>query len=75
MMGTVSAAGWLAHGAFWALLLVGWQDLWPRKTAWFVASWLAGYAVLPLVGGELFFMPFVAMLDIALLFLVFYRDA
>lgn len=75
MMGSVSAAGWLAHGVFWALLIVGWQDLWPRKTALFVAIWLAGYAGLPFVHGELFFMPLVAILDIALVFLVFYGDA
>ena len=81
MIGPV--AGFIAHGAFWILLLIGWLQFWPKKTALFVLLWLAGYFGLPVVeygyagvrlNGGAFFMPFVAALDIVLVFLVFKRN-
>jgi hypothetical protein len=72
--GSVGAAGWIAHVAFWVLLAAGWQDLWPRRTIAFIGIWSAGYLLLPRIGGELFFMPLVAVLDLVLVMMVLYGD-
>ena len=81
MIGPV--AGLIAHGAFWILLVIGWQALWPKKTVLFLLLWLAGYFGFPMVTygyagvsltGGAFFMPYVAALDVVLVLLVFKRD-
>jgi hypothetical protein len=72
-MGSEGLAAWLAHGAFWALLAIGWfsGELGARGTAVFLLLWLAGFFGLPyLAYGEALFAPFVALVDIALVFTV-----
>lgn len=76
-MGSVSVAAWIAHVTFWVLLLYGWarQELELRGIVVFLFLWIAGLYGLPHSPfGAALFSSFVAMLDIALVFLVFKRD-
>jgi hypothetical protein len=76
-MGSAGLAAWVAHGAFWALLGIGWcwDELGGRGAAGFLALWLAGFFGLPYLShGEAFVAPFVAIVDIALVFAVFKGD-
>jgi hypothetical protein len=82
-MGSAGVAAWMAQVVFGALLLLGllWGDLGVKRAAWFVALWIAGYFALPLlpfagVGGlaGALFSPYVALLDIALVFVVLKGD-
>ena len=71
-------ASWIAHIAFWILLPSGWflEELGPRSLVVFVALWLAGWFGLPLLhaqGGAMFFS-YVALLDVALVFMIFKGD-
>jgi hypothetical protein len=67
-MGSVTIAGWIAHGAFCVLLLRVWIELRPRTALIFVGLWLAGYFGFPFIlYGEPFFMPYVAVLDVVML--------
>jgi hypothetical protein len=74
-MGSPYIAGLIAHAAFWALLAVGWTELGPRRAAVFVALWIAGRVASPYVASGLLFTPYVAVLDIALVFIVYYGEA
>ena len=51
MLGSSGIAAWVAHVAFWALLLigVGSGEVGKKGGALFIALWLAGYFVLPFV--------------------------
>ncbi len=63
--------------AFWALLGIGWfsNELGLRGTAVFLLLWLAGFFGLPFLPyGSALFAPYVAVLDIALVFAVFKGD-
>ncbi len=76
-MGSAMVAGWIAHIAFWTVLIIGaWsEDLGPKTLGVFVVLWLAGMFGLPHVSfGAGLSTPFVAVLDIALVFLVFKGD-
>ena len=76
-MGTPVIAGWIAHVAFWTLLIVGaWsEDLGPRTIGVFLVLWLFGMFGLPQVSfGAGLSTPLVAVLDVALVFLVFKGD-
>jgi hypothetical protein len=76
-MGSAGLAAWVAHGAFWALLGLGWlfDELGVAGIAVFVALWIIGYFGLPyLPNGAALFAPFVAVLDIALVFAIFKGD-
>jgi hypothetical protein len=76
-MGSSVLAAWFAHGAFWALLACGWWlgELRLRATTVFLTLWLLGYIGLPhMPYGAALRAPFVAMLDIALVFAVFHED-
>jgi len=70
-------AALVAHVGFWLLLAYGWfwDEIGPRGIAVFVMLWLAGMFGLRVVpyGGGLF-PSFVAVLDIALVFLIFKGD-
>ncbi len=69
MIGSLAIAGWIAHGAFLVLLLRVWVELRPRAAIVFVLFWLLGYLGFPyILYGEPFFMPYVAILDIIMLF-------
>jgi hypothetical protein len=70
-------AALLAHTAFWVLLAYGWfgEDLGPRGVAIFLGLWTAGLFGLQLIpNGDGMFFSYVALLDIALVFLVFKGD-
>jgi hypothetical protein len=70
-------AALVAHGAFWALLAIGWfsDELGARGTAVFLVLWLSGFFGLPFLPyGAALFAPFVAVLDIALVFAIFKGD-
>jgi hypothetical protein len=68
---------WIAHVTFWLLLVYGraWDEIGPRGLTLFVAFWLAGYVGLQFVpGGADLFFPYVAVLDVILVFVVFKGD-
>jgi hypothetical protein len=76
-MGSAGLATWVAHAAFWALLAIGWfsDELGVRGVAVFVLLWLAGFFGLPyLPEGGLLVAPYVAVVDIALVFAIFKGD-
>jgi hypothetical protein len=75
----VTAMNWMAPvalGGFWVLLGAGWLlgELHVRRTAVFLSLWLAGYAASRAMLPEALFTPYVAMLDIALVLLIFKGD-
>jgi hypothetical protein len=77
MLGSSGIAAWIAHVAFWALLLigVGSGEVGKKGGALFIALWLAGYLVLPLVpSGGILLTPYLAVLDIVMVFIVFKGD-
>ena len=65
----------IVHGLFWALLLIGFNDIGRRACTIYLGLWLVGY-----VGSSWFsagvyaFMAYVAILDIALVLHVFQGD-
>jgi hypothetical protein len=77
-MGSQAVAAWIAHAAFCVLLVLGIAvgELRRSVAALFVVLWIAGYAGLPRLSnlGDLFITPYVAVLDIVLVFLVFKGD-
>lgn len=76
-MGSAFIASWIAHVAFWTLLLYGWLwgEIGARGAVVFLILWVAGLYGLPvLVSSGTFFSSFVAVLDIALVFLIFKGD-
>jgi len=76
-MSSATVAGWIAQIAFWTVLTIGaWsEDLGPKSLGVFIVLWLAGMFGLPHVSfGAGLSTPFVAVLDIALVFLVFKGD-
>ncbi len=76
-MGTPVIAGWIAHIAFWAILIAGvaFGELGKRLAATFLVLWLAGLCGLSYIPyGAAFFSAFVAVLDVALVLVVFKGD-
>jgi hypothetical protein len=76
-MGSAVVAGWIAHVAFWTLVIVGaWSgELRPRGLAAFLILWVAGVFGLPyLPYGAGLFTSYVAILDVALVFIVLKSD-
>ena len=76
-MGSPAVAGWIAHVLFWGLLVFGWlrDDLGARGIGAFLVLWLAGLYGLPFLRfGAAPFSSFVAVLDIALVLVVFKGD-
>lgn len=70
-MGSATVASWIAHGVFFVLLLRAWIELSPRTAVIFALLWCAGYFGLPyILYGELYFLPYVAVLDIVLVLLL-----
>ena len=75
MIGTPLVAWWIAHVAFWVLLALAAKAARWRTIGVFAALWAIGYVASGQVAAlSLFFMPFVAVLDIALVFIVLQRD-
>ena len=76
-MGTPLIAGWIAHIAFWTLLIVGAMsgELQKRSLAVFACLWLLARFGLPyLPNGDSFFTPVIAILDVVLVFVVLKAD-
>lgn len=77
-MSSAGLASLVAHAAFWLLLVCGWlaEEITPRSAAIFICSWLAGLVLLPYVAsyGDALFAPLVAILDIALVLIIFKGD-
>jgi len=70
-------AALIAHGTFWVLLAYGWfwEEIGPRGIAVFLLLWIGGLIGLRYVPlGEAMFPSFVALLDLALVFLIFKGD-
>jgi hypothetical protein len=76
--GTAAIAGWVAQLAFWVLLSLGvfYGELGRRAAIVFLLLWAAGYFGLPRLSpdGAPFVTPYTAVLDIALVWLVFKGD-
>ena len=76
-MGSPGVAAWIAHVAFWVLVIRGWMsgDLGIRGTIIALALWLTAYISLPLLPyGAALFPSFVALVDIALVIVIFKGD-
>jgi hypothetical protein len=75
--GSPLIAGWIAHFAFWVLLIIGGVtgELGRVRSIVFVALWALGYFGLPhLPRAALLVASYVAVLDILLVLLVFKGD-
>lgn len=74
MMSSVGIAAWIAHIAFAVLLVLGWNEF-GRSRVIFPLLWMAGYLAQSYVpDGPPLFAPFVAVMDIVLVFMVFKGD-
>jgi len=75
MIGSPLVASWIAHVAFWVLLALAVRAARWRTVGVMGALWIIGYVASSQIAAlNLFFMPFVAVLDIALVFIVLQRD-
>ena len=77
-MSSVGIAGFVGFWTFWVLLAYGYAvgELFPKHIAIFLTVWLVGrvaLAYLPAPAPQLF-LPYVALLDIALVFIIFEGD-
>jgi hypothetical protein len=74
-VGSPAVAGWIAHVAFLALILIGAGELGLKKTSLFLVLWAAGFAARPYVpSGAALLTPYVAILDIVLALCIFRGD-
>jgi len=75
-MGSITIAGWIALVGFWVLLIYGWafDELHTFGITVFLLLWAFARFGLPLFGAAAFFITFVAILDIALVFIIFKGD-
>lgn len=66
----------IAVWGFWALLITGWWlgELAPKGIAIFTALWIAGFVAAGFVLNGLLFLPYVALLDIVLVLMIFKGD-
>ena len=76
-MGSPAIAAFISHVAFWTLIIYGYAvgELRIKRLAVFIVAWLGGrfmLSYLPL--GIAMFSSFVAVLDIALVFVIFKGD-
>jgi len=75
MIGSPLVAWWIAHAAFWVLLALAARAGRWRVIGVFAILWVVGYVASGQVAAlSLFFMPYVATLSIALVFVVLRRD-
>lgn len=74
-MGSPGVAAWIAQVTFWVLIIVGWRELGPKRTAVFLLLWFAGFVSRSYIPyGPGLFSPYVALLDVALVLVVFKGD-
>jgi hypothetical protein len=74
--GAPAVGGFIAWWGFWALLILGWiiGELDVRRTALFIGLWVVGRVASGyFLDGQLF-TPYLAVLDIALVFVIFKGD-
>ena len=66
----------VALWGFWILLGVGWMlgELHAKGIAISVLLWLVGFAGFSFAGYEVLFIPYIALLDIWLVFVIFKGD-
>jgi hypothetical protein len=75
MIGSPLVGWWIAHVAFWVLLALAVRDRRWKLIGVFAVLWVVGYIASGQVAAlSLFFMSYVAVLDIALVFSVLKRD-
>ena len=75
MIGSPLVGWWIAHVVFWVLMALAVRAARWRTITVVGALWVIGYIASGHIAGlSLFFMPFVAVLDIALVFFVLQRD-
>ena len=75
MIGSPLVGRWIAHVAFWVLIALAARAWRWRTVAVFVALWVIGYIASGQIAAlNLFFMSFVAVLDIVLVLIVLQRD-
>jgi hypothetical protein len=75
VIGSPLVGWWIAHVAFWVLMALAVRAARWRTIAVIGTLWLIGYIASGQIAAlNLFFMPFVAVLDIALVFIVLGRD-
>ena len=75
MIGSPLVGWWIAHVAFWILIALAARDRRWRTIGVIGALWIAGYIASGQVEAlSMFFMSYVAVLDIALVFIVLKRD-
>ncbi len=75
MIGSPLVAWWIAHVAFWVLLALAARSRRWRTIGVVGVLWVVGYiATSRMESLSLFFMPYVAILDIALVLVVLKRD-
>jgi hypothetical protein len=76
-MGSAAVAAFLAHGAFWLLLIYGWfwEEVTWRGLLVFLILWATGLYFVPrLFDASVPFSSYVAILDVALVFQTFKGD-
>jgi hypothetical protein len=76
-MGSAAVAAFLAHAAFWLLLIYGWfwEEVTGRGLLVFLVLWATGLYLVPrLFGASVPFSSYVAILDVALVFQIFKGD-
>ena len=74
-MGSAGIGALVAHLVFWILLFVGWNELGARRIGVFLVLWLTGFLGRSYVPfGPDLFGPYLAVLDIALVFIIFKGD-
>jgi uncharacterized membrane protein YdcZ (DUF606 family) len=76
-MGSPAIAAFIAHISFLILVLYGWfcEEIGPRAAAVFLALWIGGfYGLSYLPYGAGMFSSYVAILDIALVLVIFKGD-
>ena len=75
MIGSPLVGWWVAHVTFWVLIGLAARDRRWRTIGVVMTLWIAGYLASGQVAAfDLFFTPYVAALDIALVFIVLQRD-
>jgi hypothetical protein len=78
-MGSIAVAAYIAHWAFWVLLVYGFAvgELSVKRVALFLMLWIVGrfaLAYIPWEPAHALFSSYVATLDIALVFVIFKGD-
>ena len=75
-MGSAAVGGLIAHAAFWILLVRGYfaDAIGARGAAIAIVLWAIGYFVLPRFPYAPPFATYIAIVDIALVFLIFKGD-